>query len=212
MATDQPDKDTTPGKASNVLVWMFPDPNDLGCSFPNSRSIFISHLPTIVDEEGNLRILKNGYYKTAGECINCGDLGPCYSHCICCDPLGFLYLVAKEIELGQMEIINNDPRSEGRMVHIVHSDILNQPNPVVAREQFLLFFHNCGMDGPTFWDDENPITSMIAAEKAMGKRKMRTAARLMHSTILCQPDPAKFRTHFLLLLDSYWADRKPETE
>jgi hypothetical protein len=58
MATDQPDKDTAPGKMSNVLVWKFPDPNDLGCSFPNSRSIFISHLPTTVDEEDNLRILK----------------------------------------------------------------------------------------------------------------------------------------------------------
>jgi hypothetical protein len=74
------------------------------------------------------------------------------------------------------------------------------------------FFHNCGMEGPTFWNDENPITSMIAAEKAMGKHKMSMAARLMHSTILCQPDPAKSRTHFLLLLDSYWADRKPEIE
>jgi hypothetical protein len=68
------------------------------------------------------------------------------------------------------------------------------------------------MDNPTFWDDENPITSMIVPEKAMGKRKMRTAARLMHSTIVCQLDPAKSRTHFLPLLDSYWADRKPETE
>jgi hypothetical protein len=68
------------------------------------------------------------------------------------------------------------------------------------------------MDGPTFWDDENLIRSMIAAEKAMGKRKMRTTARLMHSTILCQPGPEKSRTHFILLLDSYWADRKPATE
>jgi hypothetical protein len=143
--------------------------------------------------------------------INCGDLGPCYSHCICCDPLGFLYL-AKEIELDRIEIIIDDLRSEGRMAHIVHSDILNQSDPAVACKQFLLFFHNCGMDGLTFWDDKNPITSMIAAEKAMGKRDMRTAARLMHSTILCPPDPANSRTHFLLLLDIYWADRKPETE
>jgi hypothetical protein len=52
-----PDKNTTTGKASNVLMWMFPDPNDLGCSFPNSRSILISHLPTTVVKEGNLRIL-----------------------------------------------------------------------------------------------------------------------------------------------------------
>jgi hypothetical protein len=200
----------TPGKTSNVLIIMFPHPNSLGCSYPNSRSIFISHLPTTVDKEDNIRILTNGYYKTAGKCINCGDLGPCYSHCICCNPLGFLYL-AKEIELGQMEIINNDPRLEGRMAHIVHLDILHQPDPATAPEQ-LLFFHNCRMDGPTFWDDKNPITSMIAAEKAIGKCKMRTAACLMHSTILCQPDPAKSRTHFLLLLDSYWADRKPETE
>jgi hypothetical protein len=54
------------------------------------------------------------------------------------------------------------------------------------------------MDGPTFRNDENPTTSMIAAEKAMGKRKMSIAARLLHSTILCLPDPAKSRTHFLL--------------
>jgi hypothetical protein len=120
--------------------------------------------------------------------------------------------LAKEIELDQMEIINDDPRLKGRMAHIVHSDILNQPDPAAAREQFLLFFHNCRIDRPAFWDDENPLTSMIAAEKAMGKRKMRTAARLMHSTIFCQPDPAKSRTHLLRLLDSYWADRKPETE
>ncbi len=53
-----PDKDTTTGKASNVLIWMFPDPNDLGCSFPNSRSIFITHLPTTVNEEGNFTFLK----------------------------------------------------------------------------------------------------------------------------------------------------------
>jgi hypothetical protein len=169
------------------------------------------HLPTIVNEEGNLTILKNGYYKTAGESINCGDLTPCYSHCIRCDPLGFLYL-AKEIELDRIEIKNNDPRSEGRMAHIVHSDILNQPDPAAVREQFLLFYDNCGMDDPTFLDDENPITSMTVPEKEMGKHKMRTAARLMHSTILCRPDPAKSRTHFLLLLDSYWADRKPEIE
>jgi hypothetical protein len=99
------------------------------------------------------------------------------------------------------------------MSHIVHSDhILHQPDLATAREQFL-FFHNCGMDGPiTFCNDKNLITSMIAAEKAMGKRKMSMTARLMHSTILCQPDPAKSRTHFLLLLDSYWADRKAETE
>jgi hypothetical protein len=82
-------------------------------------------------------------WKTVGECIHCGDLGPCYSHCICCDPLGFLYL-AKEIELNQIEIINNDPRSEGHMAHIVHLDILNQPNPAVAREQFLLFLTTAG--------------------------------------------------------------------
>jgi hypothetical protein len=68
------------------------------------------------------------------------------------------------------------------------------------------------MDDPAFWFDESPITSMIVGEKAMGKRKMRTSARQMHSTILCQPDLAKSQTHFLLLLDSYWADRKPETE
>jgi hypothetical protein len=176
MATNQPDKEMTPGQASNVLVIMFPDPNDLGSSFPNLRSIFVSHLPTKVDEEGNVKILKNGYWKSAGECIHCGDLGLCYSHCIRCDPLGFLYF-AKESELDRIEIINDDPRSEGRMAHIVHSDILNQPNPAAAREQFLLFFDNCGMDDPTFWDDENPITSMIVPEKAMGKRKMRTAAK-----------------------------------
>jgi hypothetical protein len=138
-----PDKDTTTGKASNVLIWMFPDPNDLGCSFPNSRSIFITHLPTTVDEEGNLTILKNGYYKTVGECINCRDLGPCYSHCIRCDPLGFLYL-DKEIELDKVEIINDDPRSEGRMAHIVHLDILHQPDPATAREQFLFFSATVG--------------------------------------------------------------------
>jgi hypothetical protein len=197
MATDQPDKDRTPGKASNVLVMMFPDPKHVGCSFPNSRSIFVSHLPTNVDEEGNIKILKNGYWKTAGECNNCGDHGPCYSHCIRCNPLGFLYL-GKEIELERIEIINNDPRSEGRMAHIVHSDILNQPDPAAAREQFLLFFPQL-RDG--WLNLLGPITSMIAPEKAMGKHKMRTAARLMLS-----------QTHFLLLLDSYWADRKPDTE
>jgi hypothetical protein len=111
---------------------MFPNPNNLGCSFPNLRSIFVSHLPTKVDEEGNVKILKNGYWKTAGECIHCGDLGPCYSHCTRCDSLGFLYL-AKEIELDGIEIINDDPRSEGRMAHIVHLDILNQSGPAAAR-------------------------------------------------------------------------------
>jgi hypothetical protein len=126
--------------------------------------------------------------------------------------LVFSIWLGKEIELNRIEIINDDPRSEGRMAHIVHSDILNQPNPAAVREQFLLFYDNCGMDDPTFWDDKNPITSMIVPKKAMGKLKMRIAARLMHSTILCQPDPAKSRTHFLLLLDSYWADCKVETE
>jgi hypothetical protein len=188
------DKDMTTGKASNVLIWMFSGPNELGCSFPNSRSIFITHLPTTVNEEGNLTFLKNGYYQTAGKCINCGDLGPCHSHCICCNPLGFLYL-GKEIELDRFEIINDDPRSEGRMAHIVHSDILNQPNPVATREQFL-FLRQLRMDDPTFWDDKTPITSMVVPEKAMGKLKMRIAARLMHSTILCQPDPEKSQTHF----------------
>jgi hypothetical protein len=139
MATDQPDKDTIPGKSSDVLVMMFPNPNDLGSSFPNLRSIFVSHLPTNVDQEGNIKILKNGYWKTAGECNNCGDLGPCYSHCILCNPLGFLHL-GKEIELKRIEIMNDDLRSEGHMAHIVHSDILNQPNPAVAREQPIPFF------------------------------------------------------------------------
>jgi hypothetical protein len=191
MATDQPVSETMPGKASSVLVIMFrPNPNDLGCSFPNSRSRCVSHLPTKVDEEGNVKILKNGYWETAGECIHCGDLGPCYSHCIRCDSLGFLYL-GKEIGLDRTEVINDDPRSEARMAHIVLLDILNQHDPAAAREQFLLFFNNCGMDDPTFWDDENPITSMIVDGKGIGKRKMRTAACLMYSPILCQPDPAK---------------------
>jgi hypothetical protein len=70
MATDQPDKEMTPGQASDVLIIMFTDPNDLGGPFPNSRSIFVCHLPTKVDEEGNVKILKNGYWKTAGECIH----------------------------------------------------------------------------------------------------------------------------------------------
>jgi hypothetical protein len=116
MATDQLDKETTPQKASNLLIIIFPDLNHVGCSFPNSRSTFVSHLPTNVDEEGSIKILKNGYWKTAGECINCGDLGP-YSHCIRCDPLGFLYL-AKEIELERIEIIKDDPRSEWRILSI----------------------------------------------------------------------------------------------
>jgi hypothetical protein len=125
------------------FILMFPDPNSLGCSFPNLCSIFVSHLPTNVDKEGNIKILKNEYWKTAGECINCGDLGPCYSHCIRCNPLGFLNS-AKEIELDRIEIINDDPRSEGRMAHIVHSDILNQPDPAEAREQFLPFSTTAG--------------------------------------------------------------------
>jgi hypothetical protein len=120
--------------------------------------------------------------------------------------------LGNEIELDRIEIINDDPRSEGRMAHIVHSDILNQPDPAAAREQFHLFYDNCGMDDPTFWDDEIQITSMIVPEKGMGKLKMRIAARLVHSTILCQPDPANPQIHFLLLLDSYWADHKVETE
>jgi hypothetical protein len=48
--------------------------------------------------------------------------------------------LAEEIELDQIEIVNDDSRSEGRMAHIVYLDILNQPNPVAACEQFLLFF------------------------------------------------------------------------
>jgi hypothetical protein len=55
-----------------------------------------------------------------------------------CDPLGFLYL-GKEIELERIEIINDDPRSEGCMAHIVHSDILNQPDPAAARVQYATF-------------------------------------------------------------------------
>jgi hypothetical protein len=109
MATDQPDKEMTPGQVSNVLFIMSTDPTNLGAPFPNSRSIFVCHLPTKVDEEGNVKILKDGYWKTAGECIHCGDLGPCYSHCKHCNPLAFLYL-AKEIELDQIEIVNDDPR------------------------------------------------------------------------------------------------------
>jgi hypothetical protein len=162
MATDQPDKEMTPGQASNILFIMSTNPNDLGAPFPNSRSIFVYHLPTKVDEEGNVNILKNGYWKPAGECIYCRDLGPRYFDCKRCDPLGFLYL-AEEIELDQIEIVNDDPRSEGRMAHIVHLDMLNQSDPAAAREQFLFLFYNCGMDDPTFWDDENPITSMIVA-------------------------------------------------
>jgi hypothetical protein len=74
--------------------------------------------------------------------------------------------LAKEIELDQMEIIKDDQRSEGRMAYIVHSDILNQPDQSSGGPWAIpSFFHNCGMDGPAFWDDKNPITSMIAAEK-----------------------------------------------
>jgi hypothetical protein len=60
MATYQPGKEMTPGQASNVLFIMFTNPNNLGAPFPNSLSIFVCHLPTKVNEEGNVKILKNG--------------------------------------------------------------------------------------------------------------------------------------------------------
>jgi hypothetical protein len=81
MATDPPDEYLTVGTASNSFIWnpqitatdqpaagpparaldiLFvttTDPNDLGCPFPNSRSIFVCHLPHEVDEEGNVKFL-----------------------------------------------------------------------------------------------------------------------------------------------------------
>ena len=77
---------------------MSSDPNDLGCPYPNSRSIFVCHLPHEVDEEGNVTFLRNGNWVPAGECSNnkCGDLGPAYFHCLRCNHLGFLYVAVSE--------------------------------------------------------------------------------------------------------------------
>jgi hypothetical protein len=43
--------------------------------------------------------------------------------------MGFLY-GHESITLDQ--IVTDDSRSEGRMAHLVHLDILDQPNPAVA--------------------------------------------------------------------------------
>jgi hypothetical protein len=48
---------------------------------------------------------------------------------------------------------------------------------------------------------------MTRDETASGQKNWTAAANLMHSTILCQPDPVASRLHVLLLLESYWADR-----
>jgi hypothetical protein len=84
MATDQPAAGP-PARALDILFVTTTDPNDLGCPFPNSQSIFVCHLPHEVDEEDNVNFLKNG-----GTCSECGDLGPACFHCIRCDPMGFL--------------------------------------------------------------------------------------------------------------------------
>jgi hypothetical protein len=103
-----------------------------------------------VDQEGNVKFLKDKYWEPAGKCISCGDLGLTCFHCKKrCNPLGFLY-VLESMTLD--EIVSDDPRSEGRMAHIAHSVILDQPNPAAAHSQFLPFFDSCWGDDKPFWD------------------------------------------------------------
>jgi hypothetical protein len=203
MATDQP-ATGPPARALDILFVTTTDPNDLGCPFPNLRSIFVCHLPHEVDEEGNVKFLKNGYWKPGGTCSECGDLGPAYFHCIRCDPMGFLYVPDG---ITQSDIVLDDQRSEGRMAHLIHNDIISQPDPAAARTQFLLKFDSCQANDKPFWDNNKPRPSMTQDETASGQKNLTAAANLMHSTILCQPDPVASRSYFLLLLESYWADR-----
>ncbi len=208
MATNKPDKKPT-ASARNVMFIMSTDPTELADPAPNSRSIFVCHLPHEVDQEGNVKFLKSGSWEPAGECIKCRDLGPAYFHCQRCDPLGFLYVPGGRT---LREIVYNDPRSEGHMAHLVHLNILTHPNPTAARVQFLLFFESGRSVDKPFWDVDYPRTSTSQEEAVIGHHKLGFAARLIHSTILGEPDPAASRSHFLMLLDSYWADRQTETE
>jgi hypothetical protein len=205
MATNQPDGGT-PESARNVMFIMSTDPTKLADPVPNSRSIFVCHLPHEVDEEGNVTFLRNGNWVPAGECSNneCGDLGPAYFHCVRCDPLGFVYVPVSETD---RKIVYDDPRSEGHMAHLVHSNILAEPDPAAARVEFLLFLESCFLEvDKPFWDKDCPRTRTSQEEASIGHHKLATAARLIHATILEEPDPAASRSHFLMLLDSYWAD------
>jgi hypothetical protein len=205
MATNQ-QYDLLPGLERNVMFIKTSNPNDLGCPLPNSRSMFVCHLQYDVDSEGNVRFLKNGKWEPHGECSNnkCGDVGPAYFHCVRCDPLGFVYVPVSETD---RKIVYDDPRSEGHMAHLVHSNILAEPEPAAARVEFLLFLESCFLEvNKPFWDKDCPRTRTSQEEAAIGHHKLATAARLIHATILEEPDPAASRSHFLMLLDSYWSD------
>jgi hypothetical protein len=139
-----------------VMFIMSTDPTNLSEAIPNSRSIFVCHLPFDVTEGGVVKFLKNGCWELGGECTNCGDLGPVYFHCIRCDTLGFLY----EPETTTLhDIVSDDPRAEGQMVHIVHSGILHQRDPAAARSQFLLFFQTGSSDDTPIWNQIKPKTT-----------------------------------------------------
>jgi hypothetical protein len=198
--------DLLPGLERNVMFIMTRDPKDLGCPMPNSRSMFVCHLQYDVNSEGKVRFLKNGKWEPHGECSNnkCGDVGPAFFHCLRCDPLGFVYVPVAE---SDRKIVYGDPRSEGSMAHLVHSDILAHRDPVAARVQFLLFLESCFLEvDKPFWDKDCPRTCTSQEKAATGHYKLASAARRIHSVIIGEPDPAASRSHFLMLLDSYWSD------
>jgi hypothetical protein len=61
--------------------------------------------------------------------------------------MGFLYVPDG---ITQHDIVLDDPRSEGRMAHLIHNDIISQPDPVAARAQFLLKFDSCQANDQPF--------------------------------------------------------------
>ena len=106
------------------------------CACPGP--IVADHLPVQVNLEGNVDIWKDGMWHPAGECVNCGQLGPGYYPCTYCAPMKFLYVIADHEPDG----VDLDPRKLGIVAHLVHSTLRDEPDTQAARRHFMLLLNS----------------------------------------------------------------------
>jgi hypothetical protein len=190
--------------------------------------VFLTHCPYKVSEDGDLTFLKDGVWYPAGQCLDCGDIGPAHLHCMRCSPRGLMYepfVNSDETVAGpRMEV---DPSVKVPVSPGVHS-IVGDDLPVRVNLECDVtiwkdgMWHpggeclDCGELGPGY----NPCTQygpdrflyVIADHEPDGVHidpwKLGVLAHLVHSTLRDEPDPEAARRHFILLLESLFTTNK----
>jgi hypothetical protein len=67
------------------------DPDFETQAAPGSPVVLVTHCPYDVSKDGDLTFLKDGVWYPAGQCPDCGDIGPSRLHCMRCSPCGLMY-------------------------------------------------------------------------------------------------------------------------